>query len=94
MASIVHIHISQSRITQKKEDIMRSEIIPIRVEDTNLEIMARIVKAASRKYNCDVEIDFSNNSRKVYFVGDEDLKPHITEEVLNMFDADMASSKD
>ncbi len=71
---------------------MHPEIIPIRVEDTNLEIVARIMKAASRKYNCDVEIDFTNNSRKIYFIGDEEMKPHITEEVLNMFDLGLTPS--
>jgi len=60
-------------------------MVPINIEDANLEIMARIVKAASRKYNCDVEIDFSNGVRKVVFTGDDETKAAIAGEVLDMF---------
>lgn len=66
---------------------MHSNVVPIQFEDTNLEIMARIVKAASRKYNCDVEIDFSNGIRKVVFKGDEEMKAYITEEILDIFES-------
>ncbi|MBI5593209.1 MAG: hypothetical protein HY881_22320 [Deltaproteobacteria bacterium] len=64
---------------------MHLNMIPIQFEDANFEIMARIVKAASHKYNCDVEIDFSNGVRKVVFMGDEEMKPHIVGEVLDIF---------
>jgi len=66
---------------------MHLNMVPIRMEDANLEIMARIVKAASRKYNCDVEIDFSNGVRKVVFMGDEEMKPYIAGEVLDIFES-------
>ena len=36
-----------------------SDKIPIRFEDTNIEVLARIVKAASRKFDCSMEIDFT-----------------------------------
>jgi hypothetical protein len=62
-------------------------IIPIHHEDTNIEIMARIVKAASHKYNCDVEIDFGGGQRKVIFTGDDEMKPYIAEEVLDIFES-------
>jgi len=65
---------------------MHLNMVPIQIEDANLEIMARIVKAASRKYNCDVEIDFSNGVRKVVFTGDEDMKAYIAAEVLDIFE--------
>ena len=50
---------------QKKEKSMKREqnikgAIPIQFEDTNLEVLARIVKAASRKYDCSVNINFSD----------------------------------
>jgi hypothetical protein len=54
-------------------------------EDTNAEILARIVKAASRKYDCSMEIDFSDGNRVTRFVGDESLKPYIAEEVRSIF---------
>ena len=54
-------------------------------EDTNAEVLARIVKAASRKYDCSMEIDFSRDNRITRFVGDEALKVHIAEEVSSMF---------
>ncbi len=64
---------------------MHLNMIPIKFEDANLEIMARIVKAASHKYNCNVEIDFSNGLKKAVFVGDEEMKPYIAEEVMDIF---------
>jgi hypothetical protein len=66
---------------------MHLNMVPIQIEDANLEIMARIVKAASRKYNCDVEIDFSNGVRKVVFTGDEEMKAYIAGEVLDIFES-------
>ena len=65
--------------------------IPIKFEDTNREIMARIAKATSRKYNCDVEIDFSNGVRKVVFSGDEAMRVHIADEVLAYFSPETAA---
>ena len=62
-------------------------MVSIQFEDDNLEIMARIVKAASRKYNCDVQIDFSNGARKVIFTGDEEMKAYISGEVLAIFES-------
>lgn len=66
---------------------MKASVVPIHFEDANLEIMARIVKAASRKYNCDVEIDFNNGVRKAVFTGDEDMKPFIAAEVMDIFES-------
>ena len=54
-------------------------------ECTNDEVLARIIKASSRKYDCSMEIDFCNGNRTARFVGDEALKPHIAEEVLSIF---------
>jgi len=54
-------------------------------EDTNAEVLARIIKAASHKYDCSMEIDFNNGKRVTKFVGDEVLKPHIAEEVRKIF---------
>lgn len=59
--------------------------IPVNMEDANLEILARIVKAASRKYNCSVDIDFSDGNRKAEFMGDKIYKPYIAEEVQEIF---------
>ena len=60
-------------------------MIPIKIEDANIEILARIAKAASQKFNCSMEIDFNNGNRKVEFVGDEFYKPLIADEVLDIF---------
>ena len=59
--------------------------IPIQFEDTNLEVLARIVKAASKKYDCSVNINFNDGNRKAEFVGDETYKPYIAEEIQDMF---------
>jgi hypothetical protein len=61
-------------------------MIPVKIEDTNIEILARIVKAASRKYDCSMDIDFQNGNRKVKFIGDETFKPFIAEEVECIFE--------
>jgi hypothetical protein len=68
---------------KRKKNIEGS--IPIQFEDTNLEVLARIVKAASRKYDCSVNINFNDGNRKVEFVGDETYKPYIAEEIQDMF---------
>jgi len=62
-----------------------NEKMHITREDTNDEILARIIKASSQKYNCSMEIDFDNGKRTARFLGDEDLKPHIAEEVRGIF---------
>ena len=56
----------------------------INIENTTYEVMARIMKAASHKYNCDIEIDFSCERRKINFIGDQSMKPHIAVEVMEM----------
>ncbi|MCK4822359.1 hypothetical protein KA005_41735 [bacterium] len=60
-------------------------MIPIKFEDTNIEVLARIVKAASRKFDCSMDIDFNNGNRKAEFVGDEFYKALISEEVQDIF---------
>ena len=71
---------------------MKLSMVPIHFENTNSEIMARIVKAASHKYNCDVEIDFSNGVQKVVFTGDEEMKAYIAGEVLEIFESQEADA--
>ena len=60
-------------------------MIPIKIEDTNIEVLARIVKVASKKFDCSMDIDFQNGNRKVEFIGDEIFKPLIAEEVECIF---------
>ena len=69
-----------------EETIHMSEEIRINTEETNTEVLARIVKAVSKKYNCSVEIDFQNGKRTIEFVGDEDTKSRIAREVHDIFD--------
>ena len=59
--------------------------IDIYNQDTNAEIVARIVKAASRKYSCNLNIDFQEGNRIMEFVGDETKKPLIAEDVQRIF---------
>ena len=44
-----------------------------------------LVKAASRKFDCSMDIDFQNGNRKAEFIGDEIFKPSIAEEVECIF---------
>ena len=61
------------------------DMITIKIEDTNVEVMAMIVKAASLKYDCSMDIDFQNGNRKAEFIGDDIFKPFIAEEVESIF---------
>lgn len=69
--------------------------IPVQIEETNQEVLARIIKATARKYNCNLVIDFSNGNRKVEFTGDEACKPLILEELKDIlkYDKDANSLK-
>ncbi len=80
----VRVRVEKNRSIGKQ----MSNKIPIRLEDTNIEVLARIVKAASRKFDCSMKIDFTNGNRKVEFVGDEFYKPLIVEEVEEIFSKD------
>ena len=59
--------------------------IPIHKQDDNTEVLARIVKATSQKYDCDMRIDFQQGNCEARFVGDETLKPFIAEDVKMIF---------
>lgn len=59
--------------------------IPISFENTNLEILARIVKATAEKYDCSMSIDFHDGKRESRFIGDGNFKDHIFDEVRNFF---------
>ncbi len=58
--------------------------IPINIENANSEIWARIIKAEARKYDFNVNIDFSNGNRKVEFVGDQGCVPYIVEDIQKL----------
>jgi hypothetical protein len=64
---------------------MANDVVPVYFEDVNMEVLARIVKAACRKYNCSMKIDFKNGNRRAEFVGDEFYKPIIADEVEEIF---------
>ncbi len=62
--------------------------IPINHEETNLEILARIAKAAARKFDCSLHIDFSDGNRRIEFIGDETSKALIAAEMEYLFAVD------
>jgi len=65
-----------------------SNKIPVQIEETNKEVLARIIKATAQKYNCNLVIDFSNGNRKVEFTGDEACKPLIVEKLKDILKYD------
>jgi hypothetical protein len=65
-----------------------SNKIPVQIEETNKEVLARIIKATAKKYNCNLVIDFSNGNRKVEFTGDEACKPLIVAELKEILKYD------
>ncbi len=60
--------------------------IQISKVDANAEVLARIVKAASKKYDCNLKIDFANGKREVEFDGDEASKALVMEDVQRIFE--------
>ena len=69
--------------------------IPVQIENTNQEVLARIIKATAKKYNCNLVIDFSNGNRTVEFTGDEACKPLIVAKLKDIlkYDQDTDSLK-
>jgi hypothetical protein len=61
-------------------------LFPIRSIDANIEVLARIAKAASKKFDCTMKIDFKNGKGEVEFIGDSRFKPVIAQEVMDIFD--------
>ena len=59
--------------------------LPVSIEDTNREVIARIARTVSEKFDCTIEIDFRDGKRQVRFVGDRSLVPHIAREVHDLF---------
>ncbi len=59
--------------------------IKILVENTSNEILARIAKAVSKKFNCSLYINYSKGKRDVEFIGNPIYKTQIAEEVNNIF---------
>ena len=69
-----------------------SNKIPVHIEETNQEVLARIIKATAQKYNCNLVIDFSNGNRKVEFTGDEACKPLIVAKLKNILKYDKGAN--
>ncbi len=59
--------------------------IPLNIEDTSVEIYARIVKSEAQKYGCDVVIDFSDQNRNFFFKDKDDCNSHILADVKDIF---------
>lgn len=59
--------------------------IPIVTEETNIEILARISKATSKKWGCTMCIDFFNGNRTMMFSGDPECRPVIVHELEGIF---------
>lgn len=59
--------------------------VKITREETNLEVLARIAKAAARKYDCTLNIDFRNGKRRIAFCGDGAAKRKIAATVKGYF---------
>ena len=57
----------------------------------NLEILARIAKATARKFDCSLDIDFSEGNRHIEFIGDENNKNLIAAEIEHIFRAERKS---
>ncbi|CAB5109097.1 hypothetical protein D3OALGB2SA_2309 [Olavius algarvensis associated proteobacterium Delta 3] len=71
--------------TKQRTEATVNPMVPVTFEDTNVEVLARIVKATSEKFDCTMEIDFKDGNRKTEFIGDDALKAFIAEEVEDMF---------
>jgi hypothetical protein len=61
--------------------------MPIKInrEETNLEVLARIAKAAASQYDCSLTIDFQDGKRRIEFIGDDACKGRIADRVRGYF---------
>ena len=59
--------------------------VKINREETNMEILARITKAAARQYDCTLNIDFRDGKRCIEFIGSQECKKQIADTVENYF---------
>lgn len=59
--------------------------IPIIIKNTNLEILAKIIDASAKHYQCHVIYVAGEN--RLEFHGDKACCKHITEEALSLFPA-------
>jgi len=57
----------------------------IKKENTNLEVLIKVMNSLAGKYDCSIKADFKNGKRRVLFKGDEVLKPYIVAEMADMF---------
>jgi hypothetical protein len=87
-AYVLHYHPGNIYSQRRLAAIM---IIPINQEETNLEILARIAKATARKFDCSLDIDFSEGNRHIEFIGDENNKNLIAAEIEHIFRAERKS---
>jgi hypothetical protein len=60
-------------------------VFPIRYEERNAEIYARIAQSVASKYGCVMKLDFDKGIGKVEFVGDDACKHRIAAEMQNIF---------
>ena len=68
------------------EEAVMQTPIPIANEETNIEILARIAKATSKKWGCTMHIDFYNGNRTVIFSGDPEYRSCIVYELTDILD--------
>jgi hypothetical protein len=60
-------------------------ILPITIEETNIEVLAKIIKAECEKLDCTLNIDFKNGHREIEYVGEEEYRSHIAQQVFDIF---------
>jgi len=61
--------------------------IPLNLEDTSMEVFARIARSEARKYDCSMDIDYSGTNRNIRLHGDSAYAPQIMENLKNIFNA-------
>ncbi len=59
--------------------------IPLNLEDTSMEIFARIARQEAHKYDCSMDIDYTGTNRNIRMRGDCACTPQILENLKNIF---------
>jgi hypothetical protein len=59
------------------------DVIPIKIENANLEIITKILNSVAKKYACRVE--YLADEKSMNFHGDSEFCTHIIEETLSIF---------
>jgi hypothetical protein len=64
--------------------LILEDIIPLNIEEIDIEVLARITKRTCQNAGCNLDIKFRNGNRQVQSVGEEQYRSYIAQGVCEM----------